>query len=172
VRILTESTEIQADEVELYGEDYRFLSCRGNIQVRDEEQGFYLTCTRFYYDREEKRSRADGSPVMEDQRNEVVVRGGYLEHDEEEDITLVQVGVVIVSIQEGEEMVARSEFARFKREEEVLELSGMPHVFWKGDEYSAARIVIRLEPVEIELEGRVEGRVRTGSEDEQEQDDE
>ncbi len=169
VLIVSESTEIRADEVELYGEDYRFLSCRGDIRVRDEEQGFYLTCKRFFYDREEKRSRAEGSPVMEDQRNEVVVRGGYLEHDEEDDITLVQVGVVIVSIQEGEEMVARAEFARFRREEEVLELSGMPNVFWKGDEYSASRIVIRLDPVEIELEGRVEGRVSTGTQEEQEQ---
>jgi lipopolysaccharide export system protein LptA len=164
VRIVSDGMTIEADEVEIYGEDYRFLLGRGNIRVRDEERGILLTSDRFFYDRVKKISRAEGNPVMEDLKNEVVVRGGLIENREEEDLAIVQVGVLIVSIEEGEEMVSRSEFARYHREEEVLELSGLPEVIWKGDEYSATRIRIELDPVEIELEGRVRGRVETEEE--------
>ena len=61
-------------------------------------------------------------------------------------------------------MVCRSEFARFRREEEILELSGMPYVYWKGDEYRASRIVINLKTDEIRLEGEVQGTVTTEEE--------
>ena len=80
-----------------------------------------------------------------------------------EAITIIQIGVRILK----EDMASRSEFARFKREEEILELSGLPFVFWKGDEYRAARIIINLDTDEIRLEGEVRGTVTT-EEDEEE----
>ncbi|MFP4432014.1 MAG: hypothetical protein ACLFPV_12255, partial [Spirochaetaceae bacterium] len=51
--------------------------------------------------------------------------------------------------------------ALYRRETEVLELSGLPVVFWKGDEYRAARIVVDLQQDEISLEGDVRGRITT-----------
>jgi lipopolysaccharide export system protein LptA len=43
--------------------------------------------------------------------------------------------------------------------DEKLELSGMPVVFWKGDEYRARKIFIDLKTDEIKLEGEVAGAV-------------
>ena len=165
--IRSDSMYIQADEIELYGEDFRYAICRGNISVTDDEQGIFLTAERLFFDRELDISRAEGNALMEDRQNEIVVRGGFLEHRAEEDLTLIQVGVRIL----GEDLTTRSEFARYRRDTEILELSGLPVVFYQGDEYRATRITIDLENDEIQLSRGVEGRI-TADTDEDDQDTE
>jgi lipopolysaccharide export system protein LptA len=159
--IRSDSMYIQADEIELYGDDFRFAVCRGNLSVTDDEQGIYLTAEQLFFDRELELSRAEGNALMEDRKNEVVVKGGFLEHRSEEDLTLIQVGVRIL----GEDLTTRSEFARYRRDTEILELSGLPVVFYKGDEYRATRITIDLESDEITLSRGVEGRITTGDDE-------
>ena len=65
------------------------------------------------------------------------------------------------------DLVCRSEYARYLREEERLELSGMPVVNWKGDEYRALKITIDLDKDTIRLEGDIRGKVTTKDEEEQ-----
>ena len=161
--IISKSTVITADEIEIYGSDSQFAICRGNVKVKDEEKGIILYSEDLFYDRENDVSRIEGYAEMEDQKNELVVKGGFLEHFGEEDITIIQIGVRILK----KDMACRSEFARFKREEEILELSGLPFVFWKEDEYRAARIIINLDTDEIRLEGEVRGTVTTEEEEEE-----
>ncbi len=159
-KIISRNTVITADEIEIYGSDSQFALCRGNVTVKDEEKGIILHSENLFYDRENDVSRIEGYVEMEDQKNELVVKGGLLEHYGEQDITIIQIGVRILK----EDMVCRSEFARFKREEEILELSGLPFVYWKGDEYRATRIIINLDTDEIRLEGEVRGTVTTEEE--------
>lgn len=162
--IISDGTEIRADNIELYGEDSRFAQCSGNVEVIDIEKGIYLQSEDLFYDRDIDLSRVEGYAEMEDQKNELIVKGGYLENYGDDDITIIQIGVRILK----EDLACRSEFARFRREEEILELSGMPYVFWKGDEYRASRIIINLDTDEIRLEGEVQGTVRTEEETEEE----
>jgi len=162
--IISESTEIHADEIELYGEDSRFALCRGGITVTDEEKGIILICENLFYDRENDISRVQGYAEMEDQKNELVVKGGFLENFGKDDVTIIQIGVRILQ----EDMACRSEFARFQREDEILELSGMPFVYWKGDNYRASKIIINLDTDEIELEGEVSGTVTAEDEEDEE----
>jgi hypothetical protein len=49
--------------------------------------------------------------------------------------------------------------ARYFRDEDRLELSGLPVVNWKGDTYRAARINVDLKSDRIQLEGAVSGEV-------------
>ena len=101
--------------------------------------------------------RVRGKVVMLDKKNEVVVKGGFLENWEESDETVVQIGVRILK----EDLVCRAEYARYLRNEEKLELSGMPVVNWKGDEYRALKIFIDLNTDTIRLEGDIRGKVRS-----------
>ncbi|MBA7557710.1 hypothetical protein ES705_50479 [subsurface metagenome] len=73
---------------------------------------------------------------MVDKKNETVVKGGFIEHWEERDESIIQLGVRILK----KDLVCRAEYARYLREEEQLELAGMPIVYWKGDEYQASKI--------------------------------
>ncbi|MDR1894447.1 MAG: organic solvent tolerance protein OstA [Spirochaetales bacterium] len=162
-QVTTRDTEITAERIELYGEDFRYLICTGAIRVRDNKNGFILLCQNLFYDREIDFSRIQGESEMIDQKNALIVKGAYLENWGQENLTIIQVGVRIVKEDESGIMTCRAEYARYNREREQLELSGMPQVRWKGDDYAAARISVDLGTDEITLEGRVSGLVSTES---------
>jgi len=159
--IISESTVIRAEEIQLFGSEFRFSQANGDVTIIDEDRGILIRTSRFEYDRQRKVGRVPAYVELEDQRNEVIVRGGYLESWEEEDIIIIQVGVRLIK----EDMICRAEFARYDRGRDILELSGNPRVIWQGDEYQADRIRVNLETNEIEMDGRVRGQIRTGSEE-------
>jgi len=154
-------TVIQADQIELYGNDFQYANCTGHVKVVDKKKGITLTAQNLFYDRTDDLSRVEGYAEMVDQKNQIVVKGGFLENRGKEDITIVQIGVRILKVSEGKEMACRSEFARYDRKADTLELSGMPVVYWKGDTYRAARITVNLKTDEIRLEGEVSGTVKS-----------
>ena len=156
-QVETEENLIRADRVELYGEEFRYVSCEGNVSIVNEQKGVEVTCQRLFYNRQEKVVRVRGNVVMLDKKNEVVVKGGYLENWEDSDETVVQIGVRILK----EDLVCRAEYARYHRGEDKLELSGMPVVNFKGDEYRALKIYIDLDTDTIRLEGDMRGKVRS-----------
>ncbi len=163
--IVSGNTTIESDRIELYGDNFQYAVCSGKVKVKDEEKGIILKCGRLFFDRDEDILKARDGAVMEDQKNELVVKGGYLENHGKDEIVIIHIGVRILK----KDLVCRSEFARYKRKEEKLELSGMPVVFKKNDEYRASRIVINLDNDEVSLEGSVSGTIISeddeGSED-------
>lgn len=162
-RVVSDATTIEAGEIELYGEDFRYVLCTGGVTVVDEENDLYFSSGELFYDRESELTRARYRVVLEDRENEIVVKGGFVETRENGAYVQAQIGVRILR----DDLTARSEFVRYDRDRNVLELSGYPVVFWKGDEYRASRIGIDLDRDEIELEGGVEGTVTSDEEDEE-----
>ncbi len=158
--VASEDNLIWADRMELYGEGFRYVACEGNVRIENEQKGIQLTCDELFYNRHEKLVRVRGNVVMLDKKNEVVVKGGFLENWEQSDETVVQIGVRILK----EDLVCRAEFARYLRNEEKLELSGMPVVNWKGDEYRALKIYLDLDTETIRLEGDIRGKVTSEQE--------
>ena len=162
-RVETEDLLITADRIELFGEDFRYLRCSGGVRLEQTAQGFLLRSEELFVDRERDLSRIESYAEMEDGENGLLIRGGFFEDRGGEDpVTVIQMGVRIMKISDGEVMICRSEFARYFRERQLLELSGLPRVDWKGDVYRASRILVDLETDEIRLEGRVSGTVETG----------
>ncbi len=153
VEITTEENHITADRVELYGENFVYARFTGHVVVINVKKGIRLVCNNLFYDRKRKILRVNGYAEMEDKKNEVVVKGGFLEDWEDKEMTIIQIGVRILK----KDMVCRSEFAKYLRKEKKLELSGMPVVYWKGDEYRAVKIYIDLDKNEITLEGEIKG---------------
>jgi len=165
-RVVSDDNYITAHSIELFGKDNTYILCTGNVRLINTEKGIDVTCEKMFYDRKLKKSRMQGNAVMVDRENEIVVKGGFIEDNEEQEITIIQIGVRILK----EDMVCRSEFARYLRKEEKLELSGMPIVHWKGDEYRASKIYIDLDKDEITLEGDVSGELTSEDEETSEQD--
>lgn len=153
--IVSSSTSIKADYIEIFGDDNEFAECTGNVEVRDNEKGIFLKAGKLFFNREDDIIRAEGSAVMEDARNEVVARGNFLEYRGKDEVCMIQIGVRIFK----DEMVCRSEFAEYSRNDEILRLSGMPVVYREDDEYRALRIIIDIDKDEITLEGRVSGKI-------------
>jgi lipopolysaccharide export system protein LptA len=153
--LLSEDNWIFADVIELYGEDFIFAHCRGRVKVLNNKQGIELFADEIFYDRRKKVVRIKGNAVMADKKNEIIIKGGFIEHWEERNETIIQLGVRILK----KDLVCRGEYARYLREEEQLELAGMPIIYWKGDEYKASKIYIDLKNDKIRLEGNIRGNV-------------
>ena len=153
--IISSSTRIKADNIEIYGRDNEFAECTGTVEVIDNQKGISLKSERLFFNRKDDIIRVEGAAVMEDIKNEVIVKGNFLEYMGADETCLIQIGVRILK----DDMVCRSEFARYNRNDDILELTGMPVVFWKNDEYRALRIIIDLDKDEITLEGKVSGSI-------------
>ncbi len=135
-RVESQDLRITADSIELFGKDFIYASCHGNVHVVDARRGLDLTSQELFYDRDQKIAGSAGNAIMADVKNEMVVKGGFIEDRDTEQITIVQIGVRIFK----KDIVCRSEFARYQRDKKILELSGMPWVSKGGDVYQAARI--------------------------------
>jgi lipopolysaccharide export system protein LptA len=160
--VRTEQNEIRADYMELTGTDFQFIRCRGAVRVVNSEKGLELESQELYYDRQAKVLRINGSVVMVDRKNELVVKGGFLEHWEASEQTVIQIAVRILK----KDLVCRAEYARYLRPENRLELSGMPVVNRKGDEYRALKIFVDLDKDTIRMEGDIRGRVTSETQEE------
>lgn len=161
--ITSDATTIIADEIELWGTDFRYSMARGGVTASDTERGIVLKSDTLFYDREEEIIRVDGFIDMQDLKNEVVVRGGFFEYFGKEEIAYIQIGVRILKVDEDTDLACRSEFARYNRKDGILELSGMPRVTRNDDLYSAAKITINLDTDEILLDRDVSGTLVTDS---------
>ncbi len=163
--LITDDMVIRADVIELYGEDFIFAQCSGNVRVSNKKKGLEIVSEKLYYNRRDKITRIQGNAVLEDRENEVVLKGGIIENRDKENLILVQIGVRILK----EDLVCRSQMARYFRDEKTLELSGMPIVLWKEDEYRATKIYVNLETDEVRMEGDVQAEVRYQSQESEEE---
>jgi lipopolysaccharide export system protein LptA len=160
--VISGDMRITAQRIELYGDEFRFAQCSGGVVVIDDERGLKLTTETLFYDRRDKISRLTGPSVMEDKENKVVIKGDYIENDDERKIAVVQINARILK----ENLSCRAEFARYDRAAKTLELSGSPVVRRDGDDYRAATILVNLDTEDIVLSGSVSGNVAAGDDKE------
>ena len=158
--LISADTEIFADRIELYGDDLAFALSRGGVRVVQIGEGIELTSETVFYNRRDGIVRVEGDALLIDHDNEMVIKGGFLEHWEERNETSIQIGVQILS----EDLVARAQLVHYDRGKQTLALSGLPVVTWKGDEYRASRIFIDLDRDRIVLTGAVSGQITPSSE--------
>lgn len=154
-RVQSNEIILEAREIELSGTDFRYARTSGGVRVVDQGRNMTIEADSLWFDRETENIRATGNVIVEDSENDLVLRGGHLETREGGDLLFVQIAVRVLQ----DDLVARAQFLRFRREESVIELSGFPIVYWKGDRYRATRIILNLDTEEIELQGQVEGAV-------------
>jgi lipopolysaccharide export system protein LptA len=163
VTILTGNAEVQSDSlllkanrIELQGDNNQFINCTGNVTGRDEEKNIFFTTNQLRYDRDLKIARLEGDATMEDRDNETVARARFIEYDEDKEVAILQISVRLFK----DEMVCRSEYAIYRRDEKMLDLSGFPVVYKKSDEFRADRIRVNLDTQDVTLEGGVQGTIQ------------
>lgn len=155
VEIVVNDTIIRAERIELFGEDYGIILCHGAVRVIEEDENIEIGSEHLMFDRERSVLRIQGSALLIDRDNEMVVKGGFMEYHQESGEATVQIGVRILK----PDLVSRSEFARYRRDENTVDLSGMPVVTYQGDDYRAMRIFIDLDRDTVRMEGEVRGTI-------------
>ena len=162
VTLTADDFEITAERIELYGDELNFALSEGGVRVVQTAAGVELVSEELLFDRRNRVVRIEGEALLIDHENEMVIKGGFLEHWERRDETLIQIGVRILS----DDLVARAQFVRYDRDDRTVTLSGLPVATWKGDEYRAARIFIDLDDDRVVLDGTVSGELSTAAEEE------
>jgi lipopolysaccharide export system protein LptA len=163
ITVLVGNAEVQSDNlllranrIEIHGDDNQFIDCSGDVTGLDEEKQISFKTERLRYDRKLKIARLEGDSTLEDRKNEIVTRGRFIEYDDEAEIVVFQIGVRLFK----DDMVCRSEYAVYRRQEQLLDLSGFPVVFKKEDEFRADRIRVDLDTDDVTMEGTVSGSIK------------
>ena len=163
ITILTGNAEVKsdtlllnADQIEIHGNDNRFIDCIGSVQGYDEEKNIFFRADRLRYDRTLKIARLEGNSTLEDRDNELVARGRFIEYDDIEEIAVFQISVRLFR----NNLICRAEHAVYNRQESMLFLSGFPVVHKNNDEFRADRIRVDLETDDVIMEGDVRGSLR------------
>ena len=157
--IQTGEISINSEEIILHGSKQRYVESKGPVFIHDGKRNLDIRGDSLFYDRETDILRLSGNAQLEDFKNDMLVRGGILESRNKENIAIVQVGVRVFK----KDISARSEMLLYRRDDDLVELSGLPVVYKKEDEYRASTISINLKTEEIQMMGKVQGVVQTKS---------
>ncbi|MCL2609924.1 MAG: hypothetical protein FWD94_08490 [Treponema sp.] len=154
--VRSDSMMLRADRIELHGNNNQFVECIGNVWGMEVEKNIVFRADRIRYDRNRKVARLEGNATIEDRENEVVAMAGFIEYDEANEIAVLQIAVRLFQ----DDLVSRAENATYRREEQLLDLSGFPVVFRGDDEFRADRIRVDLRTNDVVMEGSISGTIR------------
>ncbi|MDR0526513.1 MAG: LptA/OstA family protein [Spirochaetaceae bacterium] len=155
-QVVSDNLFIKADRIEISGKDNRFIECSGAVSGRDEKKQIFFTTDKMLYDRNSKKLVMEGNSSLEDKKNEVVARGRHIEYDDGTEIAIFQISVRMFK----DDIVCRSEYAVYRRDAKILDLSGFPVVYKKDDEFRADRISVDLDTDDVIMEGSVSGAIK------------
>lgn len=171
ITMLTGNAEVRSDKlllkanrIELQGDDNQFIDCFGEVQGLEEEKNILFQTDRLRYDRKLKIARLEGNSTLEDRENEIVAKGRFIEYDDQAEITVFQISVRLFK----DDMVCRSEYAVYRRQAKLLDLSGFPVVYKTNDEFRADRIRVDLDTDDVTMEGSVSGSIKEKAKEEAE----
>ena len=161
--ILTGNAEVRSDNlllkakrIEIQGDDNQFIDCTGEVWGMEEEKNILFFTDRLRYDRKLKIARLEGNSTLEDRKNDIVAKGVFIEYDDQAEVTVFQISVRLFK----DDMVCRSQYAIYRRNEKLLDLSGFPVVFKKDDEFRADRIRVDLDTDDVSMIGAVSGTIK------------
>lgn len=158
-KVSTESMEISAQRIELSGKDYRIITASGNVQGKNLKSNLDFTCESMKYDRETKIATLENNVQLIDAQNEVNAQAQIIEYNQETELAIMQIDVSLTQ----KNNKCTSAYAVYKKNEQMLEMSGNPQIVQGEDTFRAQNISLNLKSQEITLSGRVKGSVTASS---------
>ena len=153
--IKTESMEIQADDVELSGENYRYIKATGNISGKNLKSNMDFTCDSLEYDRTTKIAMLKGNVKLDDKDNDVKAEAQIIEYNQDTEVAILQVQIKLTQ----KDNVCSGSYAVYYKTTQLLELSGNAQVKQKDDVFRAQNITLDMNTQDITLGGNVKGKV-------------
>ncbi|MBO4639013.1 MAG: organic solvent tolerance protein OstA [Treponema sp.] len=153
--VQTSSIEIQADSIELSGDDYRFIKATGNIVGKNLETKMEFSCDSMSYDRETKVAQLQGNVKLTDTENDVKADAQLIEYNQNTNIAVLQIAITLTQ----KKNICTGAYAVYQKNEQILEISGNAQVKQDDDIFRAQQITLNLETQNITLSGNVKGSV-------------
>ena len=164
--IQTSSMEISAEEIELSGDDYRFINARGNISGKNLETKMEFTCDSMSYDRQTKVAVLQGNVHLVDTENDVKADAQIIEYSQNTNIAVLQIDINLTQ----KKNVCTGSYAVYQKNEQMLEISGNAQVKQNQDVFRAQMITLNLDTQNITLSGNVKGSVTESAKKEEGED--
>lgn len=160
--IENEDLELFADEISLKGENYDFITAKGNISGRYKTSDFSFSCNLLEYNKNTGIVLLKENVSIEDKENEISATASIVEYDKNIEVATMQINVII----NHKNSVCTGTLAIYKKNEKMLDLSGNPKINRDSDTFTAQDITLNMETEEIILDGKVRGSVVDKKEDE------
>ena len=153
--ILTDTMEIKADSIQLYGDDYRFIKASGNVSGKNLETKMEFNANILEFDRTTKIAILSGNVSLIDTENSVTAKAQRIEYDQNKEIAILQIEINLTQ----KENECTGAYAIYYKNDQILEISGNAQVKQKKDTFRAQNIHFDMETEEITLGGNVKGSV-------------
>ncbi|GMO51577.1 MAG: LptA/OstA family protein [Treponemataceae bacterium] len=153
--IKTSKIEIYADKVELSGDDFRYVTASGSVKGKNIEDDMEFSCDILRYDREQELVTLQNNALITDNPNGVTAKAQMIQYNQRTGIALMQITVEL----RQKDSVCTAAFAIYRKNEQILEMSGDPKIEKGSDVFRAREVVLNLDTEEIRLDGRVRGSV-------------
>ena len=156
-KVATEDVVLTSDSIELYGEDYSYVLCTGNVSASEKESGISFTSPNLFYDRVSGKVSSDSWIEIQDTENQAALSGGWFEYDMSKSSMVLQLMAKIIKETDEGLMVCRADRIEYNGKENTVTLRGNASVNWNDDNYSAAMIIVDLKTNEISMFGTISG---------------
>lgn len=153
--VLTDSMELSADEITLSGKDFRYIEATGAIKglIKDTEMDF--SAEKLKYDRVTKLAELSNNVSLTDKKNNVSAKAQMIEYNQQTEVAVMQIEVEL----KQKDNICSGAYAIYKKNEQLLELSGNSQIKQNNDTFRAQEITLNMETQEISLDGRVKGSI-------------
>ncbi|MCR5607236.1 MAG: organic solvent tolerance protein OstA [Treponema sp.] len=155
--VKTDSMEISADNITLQGKDFRYIIAKGNVKGKNTESNMDFTCEKLSFDRETNIATIQENVHLIDNENNVTADAQIIEYNQNTQIAIMQINVVL----KQKDNTCTASYAVYKKNTQMLNMSGNPKVVQGEDSFRAQEITLNLTTQEIKLDGRVKGNVTT-----------
>lgn len=166
--IKTDSMEIEADDVELSGDNYRYIKASGHIKGKNTKSNMDFTCDSLEYDRSTKIAMLKGNVKLDDNDNEVRAEAQIIEYNQDTEIAILQIQIQLTQ----KDNICSGSYALYYKNDQLLELSGNAQVKQKEDIFRAQNITLDMNTQDITLGGNVKGKVTETKKEESSDSDE
>lgn len=153
--VKTETMEIKADRIEMKGENFRYILADGNVDGKNSESKMDFQCGKMTYDRETKVATLEDKVHLVDIENEVTADAQVIEYDQNSEIAIMEISVNLIQ----KDNVCTGAYAVYRKNAQILELTGNPNIKQGEDSFRAHEIKLNLETQEITLDSKVSGTV-------------
>lgn len=150
---------INAQTIELYGKNFRYVNCSGKVNVVDNSRDITLQCPSLFYDRETGEIISDGWIEIQDEQNDATLSGARFEYDTQSTLIRIQMMARVVKNTDNGPMICRADTIEFDNSKQLVTLKGSARINWNGSVYNASVITVDLTSYEITMEGSISGEV-------------
>jgi len=154
-QVKTSVLEIQADSIELYGKEFRFIKASGKVSGKNLETNMTFNCDELEYDRDTKIATLRGNVSLVDVDNAVTAQAQVIEYDQNAETAVLQIQINLTQ----KDNICSGSYAIYYKKRQVLEISGNAQVKQDDDVFRAQHITLDMETQDITLGGNVKGSI-------------